>query len=100
MVHILGLPRPARPAAGPWTVYVVEPHGNARSSPTRGCPTDSTPAAWAMDVEPEYPAEDRQQLLLFGGSGDSASIDVGSHAFAWRLPGVIAGALTAASSTC
>ncbi len=28
--------------------------------------------------------------------GTTASIDVGSHAFAWRLPGVIAGALMAA----
>ena len=54
------------------------------------------PAAWGADFNPMYPSADRQQLLLFDGAGASATIDAGSHAFAWRLPGVIAGALTAA----
>ena len=54
------------------------------------------PAAWGADFNPDYPSEDRQQLLVFDGAGASAAIDTGSHAFAWRLPGVIAGALTAA----
>ena len=49
-----------------------------------------------MDVEPDYQADDRQQLLVLDATGGSASIDVGSHAFAWRLPGVIAGVLMAA----
>ena len=62
----------------------------------RGCPTGFMPAAWATDIEPDYPSTDRQQLLLFAGDGASASINLGSHAFAWRLPGVIAGAITAA----
>ena len=54
------------------------------------------PAAWSSDIEPDYPSTDRQQLLLFAGNGASASINLGYHAFAWRLPGVIAGAITAA----
>ncbi len=48
-----------------------------------------------MDVDPQYPTDDRQQLLVFGADGQTAAIEVGSHAFAWRLPGVIAGALMA-----
>ena len=96
-VHVLGLApdAPADSAAGPWTVYVIEPHGNSVYADAR-LPDGFTPVTWGADLEPKYPAEDRQQLLLFTGAGASASVDVGSHAFAWRLPGVIAGAITAA----
>ena len=94
MVHILGL-APGATSAGPWTVYVVEPHGNAVYADAR-LPDGFVPSAWGADFNPDYPSEDRQQLLVFDGAGASASIDAGSHAFAWRLPGVIAGALTAA----
>ena len=97
-VHILGRVAGSASALGTrapgWTVYVVEPHGNAVYADAR-LPDGFVPTAWAADIEPDYPAVDRQQLLVFAGSGASASIDVGSHAFAWRLPGVIAGALTA-----
>jgi len=93
-VHILGL-APGATSAGPWTVYVVEPHGNAVYADAR-LPDGFVPAAWGADFNPQYPSEDRQQLLLFDGAGASAAIDTGSHAFAWRLPGVIAGAITAA----
>jgi len=80
---------------GGWTVYVIEPHANAVYADAR-LPAGLEPAAWALDVESDHPAEDRQQLLVFGADGRSASIQTGSHAFAWRLPGVIAGALMAA----
>jgi hypothetical protein len=98
-VHILGRAYgPGRAGDGDWTVYVVEPHG---SSESRGSgvyadarlPAGLTPAGWALDVESQYPANDREQLLVFGAAGQVASIGTGSHAFAWRLPGVIAGAL-------
>ena len=102
MVHILGLaPSGSGPPSDRWTVYVVEPHGN--TAPIGAVyadallPVDFTPVDWAMDVEPEYQTDDRQDLLVFDGDGTVASIDVGSHAFAWRLPGVIAGVLAAAS---
>src|SRR4029077_1275632 len=98
MVHILGL-APGATTAGPWTMYVVEPHANPGNAGAvfadAQLPDGFVPVSIATDLEPEYPAEDRQQLLLFSASGSSASIDVGSHAFAWRFPGVIAGALTA-----
>ena len=81
--------------AGGWTVYVIEPHANAVYADAR-LPAGFEPAAWALDVESDYPAEDREQLLVFGADGQTASIDTGSHAFAWRMPGVIAGVLMAA----
>ena len=93
MVHLLGqVPGSTGADGDPWTVYVVEPHGNAVYADAR-LPADFTPAAWAADIAPDYPSADRQELLVFSGSGSSASIEIGSHAFAWRLPGVIAGAL-------
>jgi C-terminal four TMM region of protein-O-mannosyltransferase/Dolichyl-phosphate-mannose-protein mannosyltransferase len=93
-VHILGL-APDATEAGPWTVYVVEPHANAVYADAR-LADGFVPSAWAADFNPAYPSEDRQQLLVFDGSGSAATINTGSHAFAWRFPGVIAGALTAA----
>ena len=93
MVHILGLAPGRRRRRGPWTVYVVEPHGNAVFADAR-LPDGFVPGAWGADFNADYPSEDRQQLLLFAGDGASAAIDTGSHAFAWRFPGVIAGALT------
>lgn len=95
-VHILGLAPPSGTtgAVQRWTVYVVEPHGNAVYADAL-LPEGFEPADWAMDVEPQYPTDDREDLLVFGGDGAVASIDVGSHAFAWRLPGVIAGVLMA-----
>ena len=92
MVHILGR-APGAGAEGPWTVYVVEPHGNAVFADAQ-LPDGFVPSAWGADFNPDYPSEDRQQILVFAGDGASASIDTGSHAFAWRFPGVIAGGLT------
>ena len=39
----------------------------------------------------DYPTDDRQQILAFDAEGTVASVDVGQHEFAWRLPGVLAG---------
>ena len=96
MIHILGL-APDATDAGPWTVYVVDPVGNppAVFADAR-LPDGFVPVAWAADFNPMYPSEDRQQLLVFDADGTSQAIDTGSHAFAWRMPGVIAGAITAA----
>jgi hypothetical protein len=98
-VHIMGLAPPSAGGEGTasdrWTVYVIEPHANAVYADAL-LPDGFVPAAWAMDVEPEHQAEDRQDLLVFDGDGTAAVIDVGSHAFAWRLPGVLAGVLMAA----
>jgi Gpi18-like mannosyltransferase len=94
-VHILGrVPDGGAPddAAEP-TVYVIEPHANAVYADAR---LAGEPVAWAMDSNSLYPAEDRQQLLVFEASGTAATIEVGSHAFAWRMPGIIGGTLMAA----
>ena len=53
------------------------------------------PAAIVMDENQKYPSSDRQQLLALDASGEVASVEVGKHAYAWRVPGVIAGVLMA-----
>ena len=87
-VQVLG----ARADGSP-TVYTIEPHGNAVF---QDAALPWTPSAWALDQAPDYPSADRQQLLLFSHDGTTASVDVGKTAFSWRLPGVLAGVLTAA----
>ncbi len=88
LVHVLG----RTPDGSASTVYVVEPRGN---SVFADAPISFTPAAWAMDTAAAYPSEDRQQLLLFAADGSSASVGLGQNAFAWRVPGMAAGALMA-----
>ena len=87
-VHIIG----RAPSGDGMTIYVIEPHANAVYA---DAPLPFTPAAWALDVAGDYPAEDRQQLLVFSATGTAATVEIGQHAFAWRFPGVLAGALTA-----
>lgn len=47
-----------------------------------------------MDTQPDRPSDDRTQLIAVAADGRTASVEVGSNAFAWRLPGVLLGALT------
>ncbi len=84
MVHVLG----SRPGTGEPTVYVVEPHSRAVYADAA---LPFSPSALVMDANQRYPASDREQLLAFSASGSMASVDVGHHAYAWRLPGVLAG---------
>ncbi|HTG41089.1 MAG TPA: phospholipid carrier-dependent glycosyltransferase, partial [Methylomirabilota bacterium] len=88
MVHVLG----ATPDGSGQTIYVIEPHGNAVFADAR---LPFAPVALAVDSAKLYPSADRQQILAFDTSGHEATVDLGKHAFAWRLPGVIAGALMA-----
>jgi len=88
MVHVVG----ATPDGQASTIYVIEPHGNAVFADAR---LPFEPAALAVDVARDYPSSDREQILAFDGSGQLATVELGKHAFAWRLPGVIAGALMA-----
>ncbi|HYM84871.1 MAG TPA: phospholipid carrier-dependent glycosyltransferase [Candidatus Dormibacteraeota bacterium] len=87
MVHVLG----QRQDGSGQTVYVIEPHGNAVFA---DAPLPGTAAAWAMDQSPDHPSADRQQLLVLSADGAAWSVDIGGHAYAWRIPGVIAGILT------
>ena len=74
------------------TVYVIEPHGRSVFADHR---LPFVPVAWALDDNKDYPTTSRGSILAFGAAGETASIDVGHYAFAWRLPGVLIGALTA-----
>ncbi|MEO8468631.1 MAG: phospholipid carrier-dependent glycosyltransferase [Chloroflexota bacterium] len=84
MVHVLG----SRPDTGEPTVYVIEPHSRAVYADAA---LPFSPAALVLDANQRYPSADREQLLAFSASGSIASVDVGHHAYAWRLPGVLAG---------
>jgi predicted membrane-bound dolichyl-phosphate-mannose-protein mannosyltransferase len=88
MVHVQG----STPDGSGQTIYVVEPHGNAVFADAR---LPFEPSSLLMDANQRYPSADRQQILAFGRDGSMASVEVGDHAFAWRLPGVIAGAILA-----
>lgn len=87
-VHVLG----RTPDGSTPTIYVIEPHGNAIFA---DAPLPFEPFSWVTDAQPRYPSEDRQAILAFSNAGTVAEVDVGSNPFAWRLPGVVAGALLA-----
>ena len=84
MVHVLG----TRPGTDEPTVYVIEPHSNAVYADA-ALPNAAT--AIVLDENQRYPSADREQLLALAEGGSVASVDIGHHAFAWRLPGVLAG---------
>ncbi|MFI5198764.1 MAG: phospholipid carrier-dependent glycosyltransferase, partial [Candidatus Limnocylindrales bacterium] len=88
MIHVLGM----TPDGSSETVYVVEPHSNATYADAQ---LPLTSVSWALDANHDYPSTDREALLVASATGEIASVDVGSDPFAWRFPGVIAGALTA-----
>ena len=87
-IHVLGR---AQHAATP-TVYVVEPRSN---SVFADAALAFEPRALTFDVQPDRPAEDRDDLLAFSDTGQLASIDVGNNGFAYRFPGVLLAALMA-----
>jgi predicted membrane-bound dolichyl-phosphate-mannose-protein mannosyltransferase len=96
MVHIEGSVQNTG-ADGPDTVYVLEPHANvgAAGAIYADAPLPFVPAVMVMDENQQYPSSDREQLLGFDAGGAVASVEIGRHAYAWRVPGVIAGVLMA-----
>ena len=74
------------------TVYVIEPHGKAVFADHR---LPDAPVALALDHNEDYPSTSRGELLALSSGGTVSALDVGHYPFAWRLPGVIFGALTA-----
>jgi Gpi18-like mannosyltransferase/predicted membrane-bound dolichyl-phosphate-mannose-protein mannosyltransferase len=87
-VHVLGL---AQDGSGP-TVYVIEPRSNSIFADAR---LTNEPQAIVMDVQADYPAQDRDDLLAIDSAGQIATVDVGNNQFAYRFPGVLVGSLMA-----
>jgi 4-amino-4-deoxy-L-arabinose transferase-like glycosyltransferase len=88
LVHALG----RTPDGTSATIYVVEPRG---SSVFADAVLPFAPVAWAPDTDAAHPSVDRQELLAFSADGAGAAVDIGQNAFAWRIPGVVLGALMA-----
>ena len=91
MVEVLG----TTPDGSGSTVYIVETHSPSVFADQR---VPFTPVALALDHNEDYPTGNRGQLLAFASDGETGSLDVGDYPFAWRLPGVIMGALTVGRS--
>ena len=87
LVHVLG----DAPTGGP-TVYVVEPHGNAVFADV---PLSAEPAVLLADTQPEFPDQDRGDLLAIAADGSLTRVGIDGNAFGWRLPGMLMGALMA-----
>ena len=92
MVHIEGSVPSADGATGGDTVYVIEPHANSIYADAA---LPYVPAVMVLDENQQYPSSDREQLLAFNAGGGVAAVEIGRHAYAWRVPGVIAGVLMA-----
>lgn len=91
MVHLEGSVQGGGPN-GADTVYVIEPHANAIYADAR---LPFIPAVIVMDENQNYMSTDRQQLLALDDGGHVAAVQIGRHAYAWRVPGVLAGVLMA-----
>ena len=75
------------------TIYVLEPHSEPPAIfADHQLPFE--PSAWVLDHNPDFPTDSRGAILAFSPEGEAAAVDVGHYHFAWRLPGVILGALT------
>ena len=92
MVHIEGSVPVGRDSGAADTIYVVEPHGHSIYADAE---LPSVPSVMVLDENQEYPSTDREQLLAFDAGGTVSAVEIGRHAYAWRVPGVIAGVLMA-----
>jgi predicted membrane-bound dolichyl-phosphate-mannose-protein mannosyltransferase len=89
--------------AGADRVWAVEPHFEVRGSGSIGMaafdatPLGGQPLAMALDSATTAQGDDHGRLLVSvaeeAGGGSLVSVDAGSNAFAWRLAGVVFGAI-------
>jgi 4-amino-4-deoxy-L-arabinose transferase-like glycosyltransferase/Gpi18-like mannosyltransferase len=85
---------------GSATVWTVDPLGDSRSGfatfDATALPAPAT--AMAFDVSNHSQSDDNARLLVATGGSSAAlvGIDAGSNAFAWRLMGIVFGALLVA----
>lgn len=97
LVYVAGVSEDGAPA-----VWPIEPHIDDRNDTSAGLAAfDETalaapPLAMAFDVSSDSQADDHGRLLLSTGDGALVRLDAGSNAFAWRLAGVLFGALLVA----
>jgi hypothetical protein len=89
IIQVLG----RTPDGSGWTVYAIETNGNAVFSDAR---LPFEPVTIGVDATPSTPSTDRQDLVALAADGSMATVDVGQFAFAWRIVGVLFGALMAA----
>ena len=80
-------------------VWPVEPHLDVRGDTSAGLAAfDATPLpgpalAMSFDASTDGQGDDHGRLLVSTGDGALVRIDAGSNAFAWRLAGVVFGAI-------
>jgi dolichyl-phosphate-mannose--protein O-mannosyl transferase len=88
--------------AGEPVVWPIEPHIDSRNDTSAGLAAfDQTvlpaPAlAMGFDISADSQEDDHGRLILSTGDGALVRVDAGSNAFAWRLAGVVFGALLVA----
>ncbi len=90
-------------ASGQAEVWAVDPHVERRKTGTIGMAAfdatelPGTPLAMAFDIATTGQGDDHGRLLVSSstqqGAGAVATIDAGSNAFAWRIAGVVFGAV-------
>ena len=97
LVYVAGVSDVGEPV-----VWPIEPHIDGRNDTSAGLAAfDETPLAapalaMAFDVSADSQVDDHGRLILSTGDGAVVRLDAGSNAFAWRLAGVIFGALLVA----
>ncbi len=87
-VHVLGR---TQDGTAP-TIYVVEPRSNSVFADAK---LASEPVAIVVDAQPDYPSEDRNDILAISSAGQLSTVDIGNNQFAYRFPGVLLGSLMA-----
>ncbi|MDQ4035782.1 MAG: phospholipid carrier-dependent glycosyltransferase, partial [Chloroflexota bacterium] len=86
-------------AGGAPVVWTVEPHIDNRNDTSAGLAAfdetvlDAPALAMAFDVSGDSQADDHARLIVSTGDRALVRLDAGSNAFAWRLAGVVFGAL-------
>jgi len=97
LVYVAGVAEDGAPV-----VWPIEPHIDERNDTSAGLAAfDETPLAapalgMAFDVSSDSQGDDHGRLVLSTGDGALVRLDAGSNAFAWRLAGVLFGALLVA----
>ncbi|MEA2651299.1 MAG: dolichyl-phosphate-mannose-protein mannosyltransferase, partial [Chloroflexota bacterium] len=94
IVYVAGVSPAGQPA-----VWPIEPHIDARNDTSAGLAAfdqsalPSPALAMAFDISADSQGDDHGRLILSTGDGALVRLDAGSNAFAWRLAGVVFGAL-------